>query len=128
MTYTQRKYLQWILVNGALVALLLSNNEGMFQLGIILGWITAVLGCLFISPELSDKVVEASNKKDEGQMIVVNKYLNYTFDVALTLYFAYIGHPILAAVYAMHIVGIKNLHDAQERAFVNKLKGKNDEQ
>jgi hypothetical protein len=128
MNQRLKKYIIWFLTNGIIIAMLLSQSQGwvetsgFFDLAIILLWITAVIGCLFILPELANKVVEQTFEKGEGEIIFVNIYLTYILDISLGLYLAYINHPILAAVYLFHIVGLKNLYDARKNIFVDRLK------
>lgn len=128
MTYAHKKYLQWIWTNGLGVALLLSGIEGLVTLAIILIWITAVLGSIFLSVPLCDRVFTEAVKKGDGKLLYVNRYINISFDLLLAIYLAYLNYPILAAVYIIHIFGVINLYNAQEKSFIKKLKGEYDEQ
>jgi len=118
-----KKYLYWFTVNATIMAMLLSGIEGWVDFSIILLWFTAIVGCLFINGDICKAVIKESIKKNNGRVMVISRYLNYTFDVVLGLYLAYAGYPILAAVYMLHIYGLVNLYDAQVEAFSDKLRG-----
>lgn len=122
MSRILKKYLYWIFVNGGIAALLLFGNEGFFNFAIILLWLTAIIGCIFLSKILCKAVIKEHTEANDGKFLVVNIYITYAYDITMTLYLAYIGHPILAVVYAMHILGIKQLHEVEMKSFADKLK------
>ena len=113
-------YLRWFLVNFGILAMLLSGLDGFVTLALILLWVTAILGCLFISEELSKKVYEKMIEKGDDKGLV-NMWLNLAYDVPVVVLLAYMNYPFLAAVYLLHLIGVVNLHKAREQVFVDKL-------
>jgi len=108
----------WTLVNGFFLFCLylgtIHNMKEFTNVGIFIGWFTGILGCSLFIKSIRDEAVKSRTAPS-----YINKKVDNTLDVLITIIFAANGYIILAFVYLLHIYAINLFKDDLDNKFSN---------
>jgi hypothetical protein len=112
-----KTYLKWAMYNVGMLALfvlgILLENDGLVYFAVSLYWLQIISALLMSADSISKTILEKIIESDQQ---LSNRYLNYVWDIGISVMLAYYGFWLTAIFYIVHLLLYKDFYDKYERA------------